>query len=154
LARNTTHGQSRTPEYQAWNGIITRTENAARPDFVNYGGRGIRMCDRWRHGEGGKSGFECFLADMGPRPSSGYSIDRIDVDGHYEPANCRWASKQEQMRNRRNNVYVEIDGVRRLGVDVAAENGISPKAFQRRYSCYGWSVLDAATVPPFQKRAA
>jgi hypothetical protein len=153
LARNTTHGQSRTPEYQAWNGIITRTENADRSDYANYGGRGIKMCARWRHGEDGKSGFECFLADMGPRPSPGHSIDRIDVEGHYEAGNCRWATKREQMGNKRNNVYVEIAGERRLGVHVAAEHGITPKAFQRRYSQLGWSVEDAATMPMAPRRA-
>lgn len=83
------HGGRRTPEYMAWNSMISRCSNPRHQGFHNYGGRGIRVCDRWRS-------FSVFLADMGTRPSPQHSIDRINNDGNYEPANCRWATGSEQ----------------------------------------------------------
>lgn len=67
------------------------------------------VCDRWRYGEGGRSGFECFLSDMGDKPQ-GLTIERIDTGGHYEPSNCRWASLVEQANNKRNNRIVVYQG--------------------------------------------
>lgn len=84
-----------TPEYTTWCGMISRCENPKETSFVNYGGRGIRICDRWR------SDYTAFFADMGPRPSAGHSIDRINNEGHYEPGNCRWATRVQQNNNTR-----------------------------------------------------
>jgi hypothetical protein len=84
--------------YQA---MINRCHNPNAPNYSRYGGKGISVCDRWRFGENGKSGWLCFFEDMGPKPT-GHSIDRIDGDKTYYPENCRWATQQEQMLNRKN----------------------------------------------------
>ena len=92
---NLTHGMSNTREYETWLNMISRCEDSKRPDWNLYGGRGITICSRWR------SSFEAFFSDMGPRPK-GKSLDRYpNVNGNYEPGNCRWATTKEQRSNQR-----------------------------------------------------
>lgn len=93
-------GENRTRTYRVWSGMLSRCRNPNVPSFKYYGGRGIRVCDRWRS-------FECFLADMGECPPN-MSIDRIDNDGNYEPSNCRWATSAEQHENRRTPRTVKL----------------------------------------------
>jgi hypothetical protein len=114
--RNTTHGdcgdgRRRAVEYTAWTMMKARCLNERNMYFYNYGGRGIKVCGRWLNGEEGKSGYECFLADMGRKPSPRHSLDRYpDNEGDYEPNNCRWATRQAQNRNSRSNHLIEFRG--------------------------------------------
>lgn len=96
-ARFRKHGQRWSVEWSTWRNIKTRCTNPKTWNWKNYGGRGITICDRW------KNSFADFLADMGPRPSGEYSIDRIDNSRGYEPGNCRWADSKTQRANRRDS---------------------------------------------------
>jgi hypothetical protein len=98
---NRTHGESSkdnlTPEYRAYHSMLSRCLNSADARYPNYGGRGIKICDRWL----GENGFRHFLEDMGRRPSSDLSLDRYpNNNGNYEPNNCRWATRSQQQRNK------------------------------------------------------
>lgn len=131
------HGLARTgqvhPLHHRWIGMIDRCHKPALKGFKNYGARGISVCDRWRFGENGKTGFECFLADMGNPPFAGASLDREDNDGNYEPSNVRWAGSKTQALNRRNAVWHEIDGVSKPLKTWADELGL-------RYDAAWWRL--------------
>lgn len=94
IARSQTHGLRSAPEYDVWNAMIQRCSNPKNKKYADYGGRGITVCARWRR-------FENFYADMGKRPTSAYSLERIDNNAGYEPTNCRWATIDEQLSNQR-----------------------------------------------------
>lgn len=96
------HGLSETREYARWASMRERCNNPKAHNYHLYGGRGIRVCERW-------NSFENFIADMGLRPTDTHSIERVDNDGNYEPSNCKWATKLEQSRNRRNTYTAAED---------------------------------------------
>lgn len=135
-----THGATKSPEHMAWCAMRSRCRDSDSQSYDNYGGRGIAVCERWLK-------FENFLADMGPRPTPKHSIDRINNDGNYEPANCRWATKYQQDNNRRTNRMLEYAGLCLTISEWSRRVNISWSAIDTRLE-RGWSVEEALTVRP------
>jgi len=136
---STTHGHrsgSPSPTYYTWATMIQRCINPKTKRYPSYGGRGIKVCSRWR------DSFEAFLADMGPKPSPKHSIDRIDVDGDYEPGNVRWALDTEQRANRRITKRVSYRGQTMTLIDACAMAGASYDVIRNRMS-RGKTFLEA-----------
>lgn len=132
IERNTTHGLSKShpSEYITWRSMRARCQNTRNKEYHRYGGRGIVICERW-------ASFEAFFADMGCKPSSVHSIDRIDGDGDYEPGNCRWATSVEQSRNRDCVTKIMIGGRRLVIPDIAVNAGIHASTIRARIRA-GW----------------
>lgn len=122
----TTHGLCSVPEYVVWQMMRQRCRNKKSSAYPNYGARGIEVCDRWED-------FAVFYADMGPRPTAKHSIDRFpDVNGNYEPSNCRWADDTEQAMNKRNNNRITIGGITRCNMEWSRIIGIHPNTLNWR----------------------
>lgn len=127
-------------EYEVWKSMRGRCSRPTDKRYASYGGRGIRVCEEWDRD------FEAFYRDMGPRPSPKHSVERRDVNGNYEPANCLWLPIEEQARNRTNNRVIEHDGQTLCAAEWARKVGISPQHLITRLK-QGWSVADAITCP-------
>lgn len=136
---NTTHGMASSQIYQIWFNVLRRCNDPRRSEFYLYGGRGIRVCKRWEK-------FENFLADMGERPE-GMSLDRKDNDGDYKPSNCRWATAEEQARNKSTNRLLTYEGRTMPLAAWADDVGIRASVIAARIDGCGWSVGDALTTP-------
>jgi hypothetical protein len=126
--RSTRHGLTKTPTWRAWRAMVARCTVSTNASYPSYGGRGISVCPRWRQ-------FENFLADMGDRPS-GTTIDRVDNDGNYEPANCRWATREQQDSNKRATVRITFQGRTMTLAQWAKELGTSGTALRKRWAKY------------------
>lgn len=135
------HGKSDDRLFTIWMNMKARCYRKTSKDYPNYGGRGIKICGEWTNS------FQEFY-DWAIK--SGYSheltIDRIDVNGNYEPSNCRWATREEQENNKRNSVYYEIDGVKHT-VSEWAELYNMPKELVRTRVKRGMDIKKALTYP-------
>lgn len=136
---NRRHGMTKTPTWICWDGILQLCKNTNHKSYSSFGGRGIRVCDRWLV-------FENFLADMGERPK-GMVLIRKDPNGHYEPGNCRWGLNTEKRRNTRRNRMIEFNGETRALAEWAERYGISRKLLGDRIRM-GWPMERAVSVDP------
>lgn len=151
-AMNLTHGMSgvsgkRAPEYSVWSGIKSRCYREKDEFYADYGGRGITVCDRWKYS------FENFFQDMGKRPSSSHSIDRIDFNGNYCPENCRWATPVEQGGNKRNNRNIEFRGETKCLQAWCRQYGLDHKTVSDRLD-RGETMGQALDLDPHPRRRA
>lgn len=134
--RALTHGMTKTPEHSAWISMRSRCSNPKVPNFPNYGGRGIKVCERW-------DSFELFLQDMGKKPSNSHSLDRKEVDGNYEPGNVRWATKQEQTDNRRCSKTIPMMGRNQSLAAWCRELAVNYGYVHRLITHKGYRAVDA-----------
>lgn len=140
------HGMNKTPEHRSWVHMRQRCGNPKKKEYPHYGGRGIKVCEQWQ------KSFKAFYADVGPRPSPKHSLDRIDVNGNYEPGNVRWATQQQQVENTRVARHITIDGKTQTLSAWAREVGLSAGRICGRLAA-GWTEEEAILKPsvPGQK---
>lgn len=131
--------RARSREYLAWANAIQRCENPKNGNYPRWGGRGIKMCAEWR------ASFSAFLAAVGPKPTPKHTLDRIDVNGHYEPGNVRWATPVEQASNTRRNRYIEQDGLTLTLTGWARRLGMPESRIRKRLNS-GWNERDALMI--------
>ena len=145
------HGHSQdgktTAEYRAYYAMRNRCLNPNQARYKDYGGRGIGICDRWLTGEAGLTGFQCFFADMGLKPSAKHTLDRRDNDRGYGPDNCRWATPVEQARNMRTARLVDVCGVEVSLVEAVERWGAVSYDTASMRLHRGWCAEDALFVP-------
>lgn len=130
-------------EHKSWRGMIDRCNNPQHKNYHRYGGRGIKVCERWLT-------FKNFLEDMGERPE-GMTLDRINNDGDYEPSNCRWATPKEQAQNTSTNVNITINGETHCLTEWSRISGINCKTLRRRLQ-NGWDHNDLLKPTRYRKK--
>lgn len=139
---NFKHGKYGTPEYRAWRKMLDRCHNPRGRDYFRYGARGIFVCDEWR------SDFTIFLSDIGLRPSSSHSIDRINNSLGYSAKNCKWATRKEQARNTRRNVFVNIFDEKLTLAEAVEHYSLVPyRIVHQRIVSYKWPKIYAIFEP-------
>jgi hypothetical protein len=139
IDRSTTHDLSFHPLYGVWRGIRRRCNDPKHDAYARYGGRGIKVCERWQNS------FEAFLADVGTPPKRGLTLDRRDNDGDYEPTNCRWATRKTQGLNTRSTVWVVVKGETLSLTDAATALGTHRDNLRRfankhDHGCASWTM--------------
>jgi hypothetical protein len=135
-ARMLTHGKSASPTYRNWAAMRARCENPKHRNYHRYGGRGIRVCERWA------GDFAAFFSDMGERPTIEHTIDRIDNDGNYEPSNCRWATRKEQSSNTSAVTILTLGEISLPVAEWARRYGVPGNTLRYRLSV-GWPLSRA-----------
>lgn len=130
----------RDPIYLAWQSMLIRCTYPETNGYKNYGGRGIAVCDRWHK-------FEHFLADVGEHPGPGFTLDRIDVNGNYEPGNVQWSTLKAQANNRRNNVYITYQGETKTLTEWCEQLGLKYSRMHKRLASQRMTPEQAFTLP-------
>lgn len=138
-----TFGGVKSVEYKTWQAMLARCGNENNPRYSKYGGRGIKVCDRWKN-------FDLFLLDMGRRPTDNHSIDRIDNNQGYCRENCRWSLPHEQMTNREITRFVDVDAGKVPLATIAKQYGIPANTLRFRI-LKGWPLEKALRQPVRQK---
>ena len=142
--RSRTHGMTKTRTYASWYAMKRRCSEKSKKHKKDYYDRGIKVCERW------EKSFENFLSDMGVRPE-GMTLDRIDVNGNYEPSNCRWADATTQANNARSNYAIIYNGVKGGTLYWSEKTGIPASIIRCRIRA-GWDVSDILNVKLGEKR--
>lgn len=138
------HGLSETSAYEVWHHMISRCTNPSDKSFDDYGGRGIRVCDRWKN-------VAAFVADMG-EPPPGMTIERVKNDRGYEPDNCTWATRREQNNNSRRNITITFRGQTMTRAQWEQHLGLGPTTLRARLR-RGWPLERALSATLARKRA-
>lgn len=141
ISLNGDHMKSSSPEFTVWDNMIQRCNNPKYRFYKDYGGRGIKVCERWQV-------FKNFYEDMGDRPSPKHELDRYpNNDGDYEVGNCRWATKKQNCRNRRSNVLIEYNGETKTLIEWTEKLGLNYNKTWQRIKVLNWDIKRALETP-------